>query len=236
MRRTRHMWRHPAGSRASVPAFVLLLLLALVASGCDVGDGDGTNRTSSRDVVTTSTDRSPRQDDEAPSERTPQQAREAIATGRALEQLATTFAPVSARINFLVAADTLRRDAIETEADEATVRERSGLVRVEVRRMRPLLVTTSSSIRRMPVQQQPVRRVQAVLVAAAAARLRALDRLEAVLDAEGADLSDGEVDELDAEFQLAWGESVRATREATSLVQDIRSRLGLDPAPEEALR
>lgn len=219
----------------------LALMAAVIASGCDVGDDDGgTRRAAPETPTSTASDAATKRDDAddaaEPAERTPAQAREAIATGRALDQLAAVYGPVSARINFLVAADTLRRDAIETKADDAVLRERAGAVRVEVRRMRPLLVTAQRGLARLVAARPGVRRVQASLMAATAARLRALDRLEAVLDAEGDELSNGEVDDLDTEFRIAWDESLRATREATTEVQEVRAALGLDPAPEEALR
>ena len=102
--------------------------------------------------------------------------------------------------------------------------------------MRPLLLTAQRGLKALVVRQPSVRRVQIALVAGVAARLRALDRLEAVLDAESLEKTDREVVDLDVEFRIAWDASLRSARNATGAVQDIREGLGLDPAPEEALR
>lgn len=218
---------------------LVVIAAGLIAAGCGREEGTPSRATSA--ASSAAPDVAP--DPAASEERGPADpalaasvARAAIATGRRLDDLSAAFAPVSARVNFLVAADTLRRDAIDSEAGAEIERERAGAVRLEVLRMRPILVTARRQLSALVQPQARTKRVQLLLLSAISSRLRALDRLEAVLDAEQRDVSDESVDDLDSAFRTAWDDSLRATREATTSVQEIRSSLGLDPAPEEALR
>jgi hypothetical protein len=162
--------------------------------------------------------------------------RQAAAIGRQLDALAAAFAPVSARINFLVAAETLREDAMESKASDQVELERTGTVRLELRRTRTVLVEARPAVAAVSVRATAARNVQQLLLAAIDARLRALTQLEATLDGISREVGRSIVDARFERYRAAWEQSVRSTREATTAVQDERARIGLEPAPEEALR
>jgi hypothetical protein len=68
------------------------------------------------------------------------------------------------------------------------------------------------------------------------ARLRAIAALARELDADASDtVGDSEVEALDDAWHSAWDDSLRSAREATTSMQDLRARLGLDPPREESI-
>src|SRR5690606_30975831 len=85
---------------------------------------------------------------------------------------------------------------------------------------------------RSTAQQQ----VQQLLLEAIDARSRAMVELIAAIDAQSLGLGDSVIEERTATWRESWDASVRATREATTITQDARAVLGLEPAREEALR
>jgi hypothetical protein len=160
----------------------------------------------------------------------------ALATGRKLDALNRAYAPVTARVNFLVAAEVLWRDAIANDAPVNVQRDRAGAVRLEALRMAPILVRSQRAVR-VQVQAQPeAREVQTLLLRAIANRSLALERLDAVLDASSTGSNDDDVDTLNDAYRSSWDAAARSAREATDAVQELRASLGLEPAPEGALR
>ncbi len=162
--------------------------------------------------------------------------RQARAVERRLNALAVAFAPVTARINYLVAAETLRADAVASGADEATELERTGVVRVELRRMRDVLEQARPKVAAAAVSSSVEQYVRGRLLEAIDARLRAVSLHESALDGLAGDVGDTMVDARFAAWRSAWGESLRATREATTAMQDELVRVGRPPAPEESFR
>lgn len=171
----------------------------------------------------------------------PKQARAVIAIGRSLDDVADAYAPVSVRVSFLVAADTLRRYAIEGDRDAALVRARTGAVRVEITRTRALLARSARVLSQLSIRDFRVRRIRAQLLTAITDRTTALDRLLIVLEAQADPRSSDDPEHLSVEdaeraFRTSWDASVRAARDATAANQALREALGLEPAPEEAFR
>jgi len=144
---------------------------------------------------------------------------------------------VSARVNFVVTAETLRADAASSGAEDELELERAGTVRLEAGRMLRVLAATRPDVASAVVATRDERRVQASMLDAIDARRRAMLGLRRVLDARGADpVIDSRVDELEAVWRADWNESLRATREAMTRLQGARQALGLEPAPEEGIR
>lgn len=160
----------------------------------------------------------------------------AIAERRVLDRLAAAFAPVSARVNFVVTAETLRVDAVDGNAGDDVERERAGVVRIEVERMRTVLGAARPKVAAVPVRSTAQQRVQQLLLEAIDARIRAMGELDAVLDAVSRDLGDTVVEERTDAWQASWQAAYRAARDATTITQARRAELGLEPAAEEALR
>ena len=214
-----------------------IALAGIVLAGCG-----GSDTGSARDT-TAASDESPSAAAEGASDAgddgdqavvvTPRQAQ---AVKRRLDAMVAAFAPVSARINFLVTAETLRSDAVDSNAGDDIELERTGLVRLELRRMRDVLDAARPNVASTNVSSEPEQVVRRRLLDAIDARRRAVGLLESALDGLAADVGDSIVEERFAAWSDAWGESVRATREATTAMQDERARVGLDPAPEESLR
>jgi hypothetical protein len=68
-------------------------------------------------------------------------------------------------------------------------------------------------------------------------RALAVRQLGAFLEASGeGKVGDKELERLEEQWRGSWDESLRAAREATTASQELRARLGLQPAPEEAIR
>jgi len=163
--------------------------------------------------------------------------RQALALGRRLDAIAATYAPVSMRVNYLVAAETLRSDALSGSVTDEVMAERAGAVRVEIQRMRPLVARARAKVAVGIVVTPVERRVRDELITALDQRTRALVLLERVLDSQ----ADPRVGDSQRAFETtawldAWGRSIAAARAATTAAQDLRGTAGLDPAPEEALR
>lgn len=221
----------------------LALLVAGLFSAC--GDDDPPPGGAGRDAPPASTGVAPvdepansddagtdgdAEDEDAPP--TPAQ----LAVGRGLERLAGAFGPVSARINFLVAAETLRADAVDANAGDAIEEARAGVVRLEIERMTDLLEATRPKVAAVPVRTVAQQQVQQLLLEAIDVRARAMGELLAAIEAQGQGMGDSVVKERMATWRASWDESLRATREATTTTQDARAALGLEPAREEELR
>lgn len=160
----------------------------------------------------------------------------AIAQGRRFDALLAAYAPVSARVNFLVTAETLRRDAADSGAGEDVELERTGSVRVELNRMRSVLRAARPQVASVPLTSGVQRRVQRHMLDAIDARLRSLAQLDAALDSLVGELPDRVVEQRFEAWRDSWDASLRAARTATTVLQAARADLGLAPAPEEAIR
>lgn len=218
---------------------VLLLLLAGAAAGCGgdrpVSAGESRDaapaKTGAGEVEVPATiDEPDATDEDAPP--TPAQ----LAVGRGFERLATAFAPVSARINFVVAAETLRVDAVDANAGDDIEEARAGVVRIEAERMKDVLAAARPDVAAVPVRTEAQQQVQQLLLEAIDVRTRAMGELLAAIQAQGQGLGDSVITERTATWRASWDRSLRATREATTTTQNARAALGLEPAREEALR
>ncbi len=218
-----------------IVAIALVLLLALLTAAC--GDDSATPSEPAAPAggdAAASSEPEDQPDDESTDEAVPTAAQQAA--GRGLERLAKAFAPVSARINFLVTAETLRADAVDSNAGDEIERERAGVVRIEIDRMQDVLASARPRVAAVPVSTTAQQQVQQLLLEAIDARSRAMTELVAALNAVGAGMGDRVVEERFSMWEASWDASLRATREATTTVQDARADLGLAPAPEEQLR
>lgn len=216
------------------------LVAAIVAVGCGADDPapdeQPTPPAPAREPMGPGAeDEQPEQDEDADEEAvaTPQ----ARATGRRLDQLVAAYQPVSTRASFLVAAETLRADAVANGTDSATERERTGVVTIEARRMLQVLRAARPRVAASPVTDIEQQHVQQLLLDAIDARVRAVRELEQTLVVfRDPEATDTRVEELEEQWQASWDEAVRGAREATTELQALRARLLLDPAPEEAIR
>jgi hypothetical protein len=214
----------------------------LVTTAIVVGCGDDepatptattTSEPASRDRAATTPPEDVEEDEDAVVTPTPA----ALASKARLERLVAQYAPVTRRVNFLVTAETLREDAVASGAGETLERYRSGPVRIELRRMERVLQQARPRVAEVAVLTVAEKSVQALMLEAIDARLRALDELELALDAHAAeDTPDSEVERLDEQWRASWDESLRAAREATTAMQLERARLGLEPGPEDGIR
>jgi hypothetical protein len=219
-----------------------LPLLALALTGLLL-DGCGDDAPSRRTTATTAgpaardqaaTEPAVEEGDDGDAVITPTPA--ARATDARFRALLREYAPVTARINFLVTAETLREDAVAARASEKTEFERYGSVRLEVLRMEPMLRGARSKVADVAVTSEE-QHVQDLMLEAIDARLRALGELKLALDASGAEETPAsEAERLEDQWRASWDESLRAAREATTSMQDTRARLGLEPAPEDGIR
>ncbi len=219
--------------------FALLLLMAGVVAGCGADDpspprdsrdaAPATTGADEGDVSATTEDPGAVDEDAPP---TPAQ----LAVGRGFERLAAAYAPVSARINFLVAAETLRADAVDANAGDDIEEARAGVVRIEAERMKDVLATARPKVAAVPVRTEAQQQVQQLLLEAIDVRTRAMGELLAAIQAQGRGLGDSVIEARTETWRASWDASLRATREATTTTQDARAVLGLEPAREEALR
>lgn len=221
-------------------AAALVLLVASLAAGCGGNSSEpgGEDTGAAADPRTTTTADEPAggsDTDDEDDEDAPPTAAE-LAAGRGLERLATAFEPVSARINFLVAAETLRADAVEGNAGDEIERRRAGVVRIEAERMKDVLAAARPKVAAIPVRTTAQQQVQQLLLEAIDVRSRAIGELRVAIQAQGTGQGDSVVKERFATWRASWDESLRATREATTTTQEARAALGLEPAREEALR
>jgi hypothetical protein len=225
-----------AGARL-LRSLPLLVLLVLLVAGCgdDSSGGESGAGGSSAETAVGAQDAG---DDSGGSDAGAgaEPTRAARAAARRFDVLVTEYAPVSARVNFLVTAETLRRDAVESGSGEDVELERTGQVRVELRRMRDVLAAARPNVAGANVSSEPQRQLQQLLLAAIDARRRSLVELDLALDAIATELADSVVDERYEAWDASWNESLRAARAATTLLQDRRARLGLEPALEESIR
>ncbi|MCB0878305.1 MAG: hypothetical protein KDC46_04915 [Thermoleophilia bacterium] len=218
---------------STVRISILLIAACLLAAGCgddgpagrSASSGSGGGDTSTAGGVAAASSSDP----QVPTA-------QARSIGRRFDALASAFAPVSARINFLVTAETLRADAVDSDAGTDIELERTGAVRVELRRMRSVLQSARPVVAAVTVSTESQRRVRQLLLDAIDARLRATGQLESALDGLAQEVGDSIVDARFEAWDASWSESQRDTREATTLVQESRAELGLPAAPEEALR
>lgn len=217
--------------RPAVSLLVLVALLGMVAVGC--GDDARTSTPAATDApeeVAAGSEDATDDAEEAPSS-------DAIAADKRFAALVAAYAPVSVRVNFLVAAETLREDAVDSNAGEQVEQERFGAVRVERERMLEVLRTTRPRVAAVPVATAEQQHVKALLLTAIDARRRALNQLGPALDAQADETTpDTDVEARVQAWEASWNESLRAAREATSSMQETRARLGLEPGPEEAFR
>lgn len=162
---------------------------------------------------------------------------QAIAMGLHFQALVNAYAPITARIDFLVAAETLRADAVDAGAGADVERERSGSVKIELDRLRRVLRAARPEVESVDVADENQRRVQQLMLLAIDSRTRALDELRAHLVAiPDETVGDREVERLEQRWRASWDASLRSARDATTRMQDSRQQLGLEPALEEAIR
>lgn len=220
--------------RPAIPHLVLVLAAAMLAAACG---GAGDSGSGGDDVATTPAASEPvvEGEDAAAVARPVSRAR-ANAIGRRLDALVAAYAPVTARVNFLVSAETLREDAEGSGSGEVVELERTGAVRVELRRMRAVLESARPKVAASAVDGPAQQLVRRRMLAAIDSRARALGELEFALDGLAGEVGDTAVDQRFDAWDLSWNESLRAAREATTALQDERARVGLAPAPEEAIR
>lgn len=221
-------------SRRHRPHLLLLLLVAPLLAACG-GDPDRApgGAVTVPEVIVEQQEEDDRADGGAV-EPVPTPA--AIAQGARFDALIAAYAPVSARVNYLVTAETLRRDAVESGAGADVELERTGSVRVEVTRMRRLLRATRPRVVDVQLTSGIQRRVQRHMLDAIDARLRSLDQLDAALDSVAGALPDRTVEQRFRTWRSSWDDSLRAARTATTALQAARAELGLAPAPEESIR
>lgn len=159
-----------------------------------------------------------------------------VASQRRLDALVAAYAPISTRVSFLVSAETLRADAVDSDAGDSVELERAGTVRMEIRRMRSGLRTARPKVLRVEVAGEEQRTVRQHLIDAIVARERALVHLERMLDAEGSASRETMAQSQKSAWKLAWQQSQRSAREALTIIQEQREELGLEPTPEGLVR
>lgn len=216
-----------------VRAGAVLLCVGVLVSGCGRGADDASTAAgSSADAAAVD----PAEPDARSDDAAVVAPRVANAIGRRLDALLAAYAPVSARINFLVTAETLREAAVSSRAGTSVELERAGSVRVEIGRMRTVLAAGRSKVLAVQVSSATQQRLKRQLVSVIDSRQRALNQLELALDGVAAQLGDRAIDARFDRWQAAWDSSLRTAREATNLVQDERARIGLEPSPEGSIR
>jgi hypothetical protein len=214
----------------------LSLLIARAASAAACGSDAATTATTTTSSPTTTTSTAASRSDGA-SDAVPAPSRAARAAGNRLQALVAAYRPVSARVNFVVAAETLRVDASDSHAADAVLLERTGTVRIEIDRMRLILQRARPRVAALPVGSADEQHVQQLMLDAIDSRTAAIAALRRELNADAnATVGDSEIEVLDDAWNGAWDDSLRSAREATTAMQDLRARLGLDPAREESIR
>jgi hypothetical protein len=217
--------------RQLIAGAVLLLAIVLLAGGCAGRVDDPATVPNAPDAPERG--EAPLESADATSVVPPRIANE---IGRRLDGLVAAYVPVSSRSSFLVAAETLRSTAVDSGAGTVVELERAGSVRVEIGRMRPLLTRARANVDAVRVASPVQQRIKRRMLAAIDARQLALDQLQFALDGVAAALGDQIIDERFDRWQTSWDVSLRAAREATTLLQDERVRIGLEPSPEESIR
>lgn len=165
----------------------------------------------------------------------------AVAVGRRLDRLVAAYAPVSGRVSYVVAAETLRVDLGDARDDPDTEAERAGVVRLEIERGLPLLARARALLLRQPLATPAERRIVALLLRSIDARASALRGLQSSLDAVASEGGPRDVGDLERtrralSWREQWETSVGAARHAMTATQDARERIGLEPASEVSFR
>jgi hypothetical protein len=210
---------------------MLVACVALIASGCGSEGDSATPPGGSRDAPASGD-----VENVDVNEAVPVSARVANAVDRRLGLLVAAYSPVSDRINFLVTAETLRSAAVASGAGVEVELERTGSVRVEIGRMRTVLETARPKVDAVRVSGGVQQQLKRRMLRAMDSRMLALDQLETALDGVANRLGDQVVDERFERWRTSWNDSLRAAREATTIMQDERARVGLQPSLEEAIR
>ncbi|MEO6867467.1 MAG: hypothetical protein ABI200_05555 [Gaiellales bacterium] len=224
---------HPA-RRATHARLVMLALIALIMTGCGAADprrqADAPKPSNPPGSPIDDVDRG---GDDAVVTPTP----EARRAGRSFDRLVSAYAPVTARINFLVTAETLRTAAVSSGLAADVEAERYGAVRLEIKRMHRVLERARPGVAAVKVGDIDQRRVQDLMLEAIRARGLAMQRLEATLDASvDGDVPDSEAERLATNWKQSWNRSLRTSREAMTTMQESRARQGLALAAEGAVR
>lgn len=237
----------PTLRRHPIPALLALIAVTMLGgcggggSGGDDAGGDAAARAarageaSAEDRAAAVAEQTTRNDGDDVEVAAPTPA--AVASQRRYEALVKAYAPVSSRVDFLVAAETLRQDAVVSGAGEELERERFGAVRLEIERMVPVLRRTRPRVAAAQVATADEQHVQTLLLQVIDSRLRALTELEAALDALGDERTPASADEkLEERWRASWDQSLRDARGATTTMVDAYAQQGLPPAPEDRLR
>lgn len=217
---------------------VALLCSVLLVAGCGGDDSTPSTPTSTDTPATTTVepDVDPESEDDAASDE-PVPTRMQIGMGRRLDALVLAYRPVTLRMNYLVAAVQLRDDAVDGDASKAVVTERSGAVRVELRRLESVLTAARLQVARRSVATGPDRQLQRLLLAGIDARARAVRELERSLDVDAdPEVGDTERTAADRTWRASWNDAVRFARTAMTLQQEARESANLEPAREDSLR
>lgn len=160
--------------------------------------------------------------------------RQARAVETQLDALAANVAPVTDRMNYLVAVEQLHALDIADGSAGASVVERRQDVLAEIHRYRELLVRASRLLAAQKVKKS-VRPMRASARRVVRFRLTALRSLEASLSKE-AQNNDAARSLQHQQWVTAWDQSIGAARGATNEGQAIRAHLGLQADREDAFR
>lgn len=226
-------------------ASVLLVALAVVGcGGSDGAAGTGAGTSAKKTSTERATDgASPADTAPATTDDTSDAGKDEpptqleIAAGARYDALIAAYAPVTARVDFLTAAETLRADAVESGASSDIEKERSGVVKIEVVRLGKVLRAARPKVAAAAVDDEQQRRVRTLMLTAIDRRLEALRELSTMLAAVPDDtVGDSEVRRLRDQWRGSWDAALRAARDATTVMQDARAELGLEPALEESIR
>lgn len=220
---------------AAIASIASVFVAAAVVAGCGSDATPAAPRTPSTDSAAATEPAPP--DTQASSDvDAVAPTRQALAAGRRFDALLAAYAPIRDRINFLVAADTLRIDAIESGAGVEIQRERTGIVRVEAARLRRIVVAARAHVAAVSIGLPAEQQVQRSMLQSIDARIRAIDALTRAVQARTATAPDTRVDALEDLWTRSWSDAARGAREATTTMQVARAALGLEPAPEESIR
>lgn len=160
--------------------------------------------------------------------------RSARIVGQQLDGLASAFAPISERVNFVVAAERLHM----LDVDDGTVGTAAAIRRqnviAEVRRYRAIIRSARASVDRVSVGAR-VATTQQMLIRLIDVRMAALRSLEAALRGEQHG-NDAATNVQRDQWSASWDQSLGLARRVTNDGQKLRSQLGLPPASEDAFR
>lgn len=163
--------------------------------------------------------------------------RTAVARGAHLEALVVAYRPVTARASFVVAAETLRARARSAASPAAQLQQHARAVQGEIRASARVLVMARRAVAASPAPDAVVRRIQLLMLRAIGARARAIVQLGSLVRADAVPTTTNERrSALQNAWRQSWDASVRAARDATTVLQDARDVAGLQPAPEDSIR